>query len=582
MHKNCDLSQYKDCSLPNKKLFPSLNVAIVASSKLCDSLVLDANIFLITRDNFKYVIKYSNIDFLLIESSVKFSIKDWDYVFLSSSEKNEDLESIVLFAKNSNVPVVFWETLPCSNDFLRNKIVSLCDFVFSSDPLANMRGRVEYLGEYVQPKIHNPYSYFRRQRKINEQIIVQDYVNSVDDLHGVTSIFTELKKYKLLMIDSNNVSIKNNLKFKKSNNIEFCGSVSKKMRDQILKKASASISTKVSSVPAYKQIISDLECMAMGVPVLYAGAFDVFDLRKDSAIECENYSQIHIELLKLEDEMYAKRRAHLSYRYVYRNHTISHRLNSICDKICPEKMWEEYPLVTLCFATCRESYIKNCLENYSRQNYKNKELVIVYNASCEVSQSTKNLLRDFDGKLSFFQVPRDGGLGMSLNAAVHASHGSYFFKMDDDDYYGAEYVSDMMLVANFFDSEVIGKPQNCFFKFDDEEEIYLRNNKRGDNYFVRLNDKAIYKKQIIVGNSISAKVEFLKANPFVESAYNHTDTLFFKLINRECSSGYAVVTDNFNMLVNRRGDVSSHTWKIDKEKLSETCDSGFTFNDMVI
>ena len=48
-------------------------------------------------------------------------------------------------------------------------------------------------------------------------------------------------------------------------------------------------------------------------------------------------------------------------------------------------------------------------------------------------------------------------LGESLNRGVKEASGYYIAKMDDDDYYGENYLSDMMLAAGFSGAEILGK-----------------------------------------------------------------------------------------------------------------------------
>ena len=96
------------------------------------------------------------------------------------------------------------------------------------------------------------------------------------------------------------------------------------------------------------------------------------------------------------------------------------------------------------------------LENFAKQSYQEKELLLILNnASFDI-----DAIRTQTQALSnvcILQMKKRSTLAACLNRGVETASGEYIAKMDDDDYYGERYLSDMMLAANFSDAEVLGK-----------------------------------------------------------------------------------------------------------------------------
>lgn len=576
-------NQSKTCDMKNnfprsKKSFQELKIAVIVSERIFQYLIFDADIFILTKDNFKYVIEHVNIDFILIESSIHFSVKDWDYCLFEFSSSSILLTDLLKSAKKSQIPVVFWKT---THSLYPNGLIHICkyfDRIYSSflkDEICSMPAK--YLPCAIQPKLFHPFSILKEKKYKNEHVLIehslsliknrklQDFINSCD----LPFKFIETSVSKQNSIQGTNT------------HIQFC---SKSQRKKIISESISAVSFEIA--PGYTQhsIWDDLEVMAMGVPLLFFGKLDQSDIRKD-IVNCEttDFNELGLELYRLNDTQYRNKVSQKCFRFIHSRHTISHRLNIICDDLKISKKWIEYPLVTVCFATHRKEYLFNCIENFNKQNYNNKELIISYNGSDKICD---NILEHFPAKCRditrIIQTPKESALGAALNCAVNSSRGDYFLKMDDDDYYSENYITDMIIAVRSFEIDIFGKPQNNFFHFEGDNYLYKRLNRRGDRYFICMNDPSIRESQIVIGNSISGRTEFFKMNPFPENMYRHTDTAFFKRITSGRLNGYIAVCDYFNMIVERKRDTNFHTWMISEEELKGKCKSNYFSMDAIV
>ena len=95
-------------------------------------------------------------------------------------------------------------------------------------------------------------------------------------------------------------------------------------------------------------------------------------------------------LLESDDER--QRTAHLGYRHVMNNHTYSHRVGYMLEKIGIESdMSLESPLVSLITCTNRPDMIANILRNYNHQTWENRELIVVIDCNDNEFQNIRSV-----------------------------------------------------------------------------------------------------------------------------------------------------------------------------------------------
>ena len=143
-----------------KKLNSSLKIAAIVDERLYQGVRNEGDLFLLTPDNWKYVLKYGEIDFLLVESCWKTVTGHW---YLGQSvhvENNEKLLKIISFAKKNAIPTVFWNTQDHLYHTHYNQFAKNFDYVFCADHvechLLKKEGiKAEWLPPSIQPAIHN-------------------------------------------------------------------------------------------------------------------------------------------------------------------------------------------------------------------------------------------------------------------------------------------------------------------------------------------------------------------------------------------------------------------------------------------
>ena len=128
-----------------------------------------------------------------------------------------------------------------------------------------------------------------------------------------------------------------------------------------------------------------------------------------------------------------------------------------------ELSYYEKPLISVVCCSVRPQYIERMAKNFTCQNYSKIELIFVLQGFKQKQiQNLKNIINDANSNivsLKIFSENNINTLGERFNYGVSKSSGEYIAKMDDDDLYFSNYLSDMMIPFNFNDYGLVGKKE---------------------------------------------------------------------------------------------------------------------------
>jgi Glycosyltransferases, probably involved in cell wall biogenesis len=209
--------------------------------------------------------------------------------------------------------------------------------------------------------------------------------------------------------------------------------------------------------------------------------------------------------------------------------------------------------ISIIASTNKPTYINNIFINYLGFSYPYKELIIILN------NNTLNI-KDYELKaeglkdVRIFQLDEDYSLGECLNFGIEQSQYNYISKMDDDDYYGVNYLTDLMNVFKYTDAQITGKTSRfIYFENNNTLSIFSPNQ---ENRYVSRN---------IAGGTITFKKEIFDKVRFRNIKKNGVDTHFL----RDCSEiGIKMFSaDKFNYVYMKHKNLDDHTWKISSQEL---------------
>ena len=210
--------------------------------------------------------------------------------------------------------------------------------------------------------------------------------------------------------------------------------------------------------------------------------------------------------------------------------------------------------VTIVTSTIRPECIHNIFNNYARQKWKMKELIIVVNKDdMNISRYKKKALRYKNVRI--YRLQQNKYLADCLNFATSIAKYSYIAKFDDDDYYAPNYIPEAMRQFYRSPADVVGK-RSCFFYFPYKSLLLYR--KTSVRPYTKC--KRIAGATIMYHKRVFRRVKFVKVRM-------GTDVRFISACLRRGLRVYT--TSRYNFAAIRRRNRNSHTWNVpDKTLLS--------------
>ena len=263
----------------------------------------------------------------------------------------------------------------------------------------------------------------------------------------------------------------------------------------------------------------------------------------------------HLEEL-LGDEEARVREGHLTYRYVHENHTYRHRMDEVFRTIGLEPLDSKQPSVSVVTAMVRPENVGRRLDNFKKQTYENKELILVLNsAECDLDAIRRDAERipnvkvlHMDGKTT---------LGDCLNRGVEAASGKYIAKMNDEDYYGERYLSDHVLAASFSHAQIVGKGM-YYVHFEASDTTALR----------EIAPDHTFTPSTLAGGTLFVQADVVRDIPFDSSSISE-DADFQR--SAEMAGCRIYAADRFNYVQVRPRQLPSHSWQIPDAEFLKKC-----------
>lgn len=497
---------------------------------------------------------------VLLVDSVWSGIKDhWKYALLSEGMKSiqgEKLKNAIYKLKEKNIPLAF--IFRDKIDFYERykSIIELSDIVLSSNPSVLKRISSDFNNKLIGtiPKtaslsLFNPSDPCAFYEKKNVVYLGEYDKEFNDDNLELLSDFQNLSKDELVLLhhkDAHNSIYDNNPSRwdsieKNINKIELV---------KLLKtfKFTLYIANKdETDIP--QKIVDSLAC---GIPVISTKCEFLEENLKDVVLFINKPEDILEINKKYRNRWEYSRLSHRCYRFIANNYS-TYRLRVSLEKelVGRDIKQDNYPLVSIIMASMREHYIDRIVKNISRQNYKNKELIIVtQNFSEEGLKELENKLSKVDNLIRFQIVVNNSNatLGERQNQAASHAKGSLLAKFDDDDFYFENYLADMVIPFQFGNYDMVGKAEVFFYLEALDKTVLVRDG------------RAAYRNMDFVSGAtfVIKKSVFDKLGGFINLNQSEDSNLLKRLKE---SGGKIYSADPFNFVVFRSKNVENHTWK---------------------
>ncbi|WP_043934158.1 glycosyltransferase [Bacillus sp. EB01] len=203
-------------------------------------------------------------------------------------------------------------------------------------------------------------------------------------------------------------------------------------------------------------------------------------------------------------------------------------------------------MVSLIACTIRDIMMDNIFENFDRQLWADKELIIILNNDNMELNKWKERAQNYPN-VSVYQLREEKTLGECLNFGIEKAKFDHVAKIDDDDYYSPYYLTEAMEIFDTTDAQLVGKGKS-FMYFEEKKLLTIR----------QLGSENKPGKSSLKGGTLIFKKELYPNLKFPSRKGSGTDSKFVK----RCKENNVRIhtTSRYNYVYLRRSDSNSHTF----------------------
>lgn len=500
-------------------------------------------------------------ELVFVESAWAGNNNEWRYCLTGTSAPRPEVIELVRYAKQQGIPTVFWnkEDPPHFADFLRT--AALFDVVLTTDESCVMNYKkvlghdnVGVLPFAAQPKIHNPIrpgKVFRnKQVAFGGMYFAHKYPERREQMEYLLPAAAKFD----FDIFSRQLGGDEKYQFPEPFDKNVVGSLP---YDSMLTAYHAySVFLNVNSVTTSSTMCARriFEIIASGGSVVSAPSPAIESFFPEGLVpmprnEAEAYSEIRA---LLQPGGYRDKLVHKAQRIIWNEHTFAHRVHEIL-KWSGIKTQPSRKTVSVIAPTIRPNYVEHVLDSVARQENIDLELnLLLHGFELDIAELKAKARDRGIQNINVLLAPKDSSLGSNLNRLVAASSGDIVSKMDDDDFYGAHYLEDLVNAKMYSGADIVGKASS-YIHFESKNATILSYG-ASENRFTNF----------VRGATLTADRDLFLAVPF-QDLHRSEDSTFIREVIGTGGSVYAA--DRFNFWVRRSANKDHHTWSVEDREL---------------
>jgi Glycosyl transferase family 2/Glycosyl transferases group 1 len=240
------------------------------------------------------------------------------------------------------------------------------------------------------------------------------------------------------------------------------------------------------------------------------------------------------------------------HRAVLAHHTYAHRVDQVLAKLGQPGAAGSRPAlsrsVSAVVPTNREHEIANILDNIARQAHDETELVLVLHG-LDLKQDEVRAQARAAGveRLKVVGVDSSVAFGAAMNLGIDAADGAYIAKMDDDNFYGAHYLTDLVAAFDYTEAGIVGKWAHYVW-LKASNAVVLRYVDAEHRY-----ERRIQGGSMLIDGALARTLRFGNLPRAIDSDF----------LDRAAADGVKIYSaDRFNFVSVRGTDRQAHTWQV--------------------
>lgn len=549
-------------------IFAECRVGVILDEFSAQSFSYEWSTTALTRANWSKELE--GLDFVFVESAWNGNNGEWKYKLTSGSGPSSEITGLLAECQRRGLPTVFWnkEDPPHFEDFL--PLAELCDVVFTSDarliPEYQTRlghDRVGVLPFGAQPAIHNP---SRPARNFAARDI------AFAGMYFAHKFPERREQMELLLGAAAAVSgrMEHGLEiFSRflgdDERYQFPGSLAKHVvgslpyRNLLTAYKHFKVFLNVNSVVDSPSMCARriFEITAAGTPVVTtpsAATQAFFPTDEIPQPKTKKDAEFVLRSLVRSKEL-RDRTVHKAQRRIWAEHTYTHRAMAVMDSLNISHVDPVHASISAIVSTNRPQYLRKIISTHAQQTHTDRELVLVAHGFSVPSDFASRAVDAGIENIRILEVDSSEPLGACLNHGISAADGNVIAKMDDDDIYGAHYLSDQLAALRYSGADLVGK-QAHYLYLKTQGVVMCRFPEREHRYT-----------DMVMGPTLMGYRKLFLENPFAERTQGEDTELQQRILTK---GGRIYSADRFNF-VQIRGH-HAHTWSVDDHQLLANSD----------
>lgn len=549
--------------LERPKRFPNLNVGVILDDFSLRAFAPEWNQIELARN---WNGQLDNLDLVFIESAWNGNHGKWQYQLTGKSGVKDDFKSLLADCRNRGIPTVFWnkEDPPHFEDFI--EAASLFDYVFTSDsrliPEYTKRlghERVSTLMFAAQPSIHNPvravgdriadgvafagmfFAHKFPERREQMEWLLPAAKSAAEKIHERFAVF------------SRQLGKDPRYQFPPPLDTSVVGSLPYAEMLTAFKdfKVFLNVNSVVDSPSMCARRIFELT--ACGTSVVTAPSEATRQAFPPNEIfqPANEEEAFHTTRALLRSHELRDRSVHLAQRRVWENHTYAHRAEKVAHAAGLSISDTARHKVSVLASTNRPQQLAHLFSQVGKQTV-NPELVLITHGFTPAPKQIDGLAQSNGIAEVVHRVANnDLTLGECLNKAVGLASGAVLAKMDDDDLYGENYLTDALHALMYSGADLVGK--NAHYMHLESENVTVLRFPEREHKFTNL----------VMGPTMVGPRDTFESIRFAKRTIGEDTDFQTRLLDRD---GSIYSSDRFNFVQMRKKD-QQHTWSINSTTL---------------
>jgi spore maturation protein CgeB len=547
-----------------------LTVGVILDEFSALAFRFEWNVVPLRRGIWKQQMQDQHIDLVFVESAWSGNGGDWRYQLTGTSGPKEDFTALLRWCREQGIPTAFWnkEDPPHYDDFLA--AASLFDHVFTSDStmIESYRrdlghDRVSSMSFAAQPALHNPIRPTRGWHQRDVAFAGMYFAHKYPERRA---------QMELLLGGAEDASAGMELGLEVFSR-QLAGNPEYQFPSPLAERVvgSLSYSQMLTAYKAYKVFLNVnsvvdspsmcarrvFEISASGTAVVSTPSRALRDLfPPDEVAVVESREEARDTLRSLvEQPLLAERLVHRAQRRIWAEHTYAHRAEQVILAALPERSKPvALPSLSVLLSTNRPQQLEHVFRTVSSQRGVAPELILLTHGFTADTSLLAAFRKQYPlESVTVLQSGAEKSLGECLNACVAAASGAVATKMDDDDFYGENYLLDQLNSLNYSGAQVVGKQAHY---------MYLHNYNATILRFAHREHRFT---NMLMGPTLMAELSTFREYPF-EAITRGEDTAFLRAVTS--ASGKLYSADRFNYYQQRNG--AGHTWQATDQDLLST------------